>query len=294
MGAFTCSIITIGNLYSVRRDDMATIGETLRSERLRLGLNLDQVAERTKIGTRLLQAMEANDFEKLPGGVFTRSFVKQYARVLGLDEEAIGAEFKTIESRLEDLPLPSQGFRSQTEIANVVPPEASSLLAKFDPKSRSRLVSAAWLTLAIVVCVGGYYFLNHERVVAPPAPKDNPVTQATTPPPMAKAVPEEVKPASSPVGVVQVLLKASEDSWISVTADGRRQFEGILQANDSKQIAANDKVKVIAGNSGGLDIALNGKSIGPIGRSGQRRTVELTTEGAHVVRRTSPRTDPVL
>lgn len=278
---------------------MTSIGDTLRSERLRLGLDLDQVAERTKIGTRLLEAMEANDFDKLPGGVFTRSFVKQYARVLGLDEEAIGAEFKTIENRNEEFTLPLQGFRSQAEIASVVPHEENSRLSNLDPKLRSRLVSAGWVALAIVVCAGGYYFLNHERVVAPVAQKDKAATQAAVavaPAPLAQTAPVEAKPAPAPapVGVVQVLLKASADSWISVTADGRRQFEGILQANDSKQIDANDKVKVIAGNSGGLDIALNGKSIGPIGRSGQRRTIELTTEGAHVVRRTSPSTDPVL
>ena len=280
---------------------MTSIGETLRSERLRLGLDLDQVAERTKIGTRLLQAMEANDFDKLPGGVFTRSFVKQYARVLGLDEEAIGAEFKTIENRHEEMPAPARGFRSQTDIAGVVPNDGGSRISSLDPKSRSRLVSIGWVALAIVVCAGGYYFLNHDRVGAP---KDNaaiqaPVETAPQPPPspvpvQAKPATVQTKPAPAPVGVLQVLLKASEDSWISVTADGRRQFEGILQANDSKQIDANEKVNVIAGNSGGLEIALNGKSIGPIGRSGQKRTVELTPEGAHVVRRTSPPTDPVL
>ena len=274
---------------------MTSIGETLRSERLRLGLDLNQVAERTKIGTRLLQAMEANDFDKLPGGVFTRSFVKQYARVLGLDEEAIGAEFKTIENRHEESSaFPAQGFRSQMDIAGVVPQNGGSRISSLDPKSRSRLVSAGWVVLAVLVCAGSYYFLNHERVVAPVAPKESAVIQAPveTPPAAPNPPPSEAKPA--PAGVLQVLLKASEDSWISVTADGRRQFEGILLANDSKQIDANETVKVIAGNSGGLDIALNGKSIGPIGRSGQRRTVELTPEGAHVVRRMSPPTDPVL
>ncbi|MDQ6705802.1 MAG: DUF4115 domain-containing protein [Acidobacteriota bacterium] len=277
---------------------MTSIGETLRSERLRLGLDLDQVAERTKIGTRLLQAMEANDFDKLPGGVFTRSFVKQYARVLGLDEEAIGAEFKTIENRLEESPAPLKGFRSETEIPNIASDYGASRISRLDPKSRSMLVSAGWAALAISVCAGGYYFLNHERVVAPVAPKETAAIQApvetAAPPPPSPAPAVQSQPASAPSGVVQVLLKASEDSWISVTADGRRQFEGILLANDSKQIDANEKVKVIAGNSGGLEIALNGKSIGPIGRSGQRRTVELTPEGAHVVRRISPPTDPVL
>jgi len=64
---------------------MNNIGETLRRERVRQGLDFQKLSEITKISTRMLQAMEEGDLAKLPGGVFTRSFFKQYSAILGLD-----------------------------------------------------------------------------------------------------------------------------------------------------------------------------------------------------------------
>ena len=66
---------------------MTSVGETLRRERLRTGLDLHKVAEDTKISVRMLELIEADQFDKLPGGVFARSFVGQYARALGLDAD---------------------------------------------------------------------------------------------------------------------------------------------------------------------------------------------------------------
>ena len=68
---------------------MTSIGDTLRRERLRRGLDLDKVAAETKIGRHQLEAIEANQFDRLPGGVFARSFIRQYARLLELDDEEI-------------------------------------------------------------------------------------------------------------------------------------------------------------------------------------------------------------
>src|SRR5438128_780087 len=77
---------------------MTSVGETLRRERLRTGLDLHKVAEDTKISVRMLELIEADQFDKLPGGVFARSFVGQYARALGLDADEVLSEFrKTVE-----------------------------------------------------------------------------------------------------------------------------------------------------------------------------------------------------
>jgi hypothetical protein len=82
-------------------------------------------------------------------------------------------------------------------------------------------------------------------------------------------------------------LNASETSWVSITVDGKVVFSGILQPNERREINAEEKVKVIAGNAGGIDISLNGKTIEALGPKGQVRTVELTRAGAQVVSRTS-------
>ncbi len=69
---------------------MKSIGETIRRERLRQNLELGQISDELKISSRMLAAIEDEKFERLPGGVFSRSFVRQYARFLGLDADEIG------------------------------------------------------------------------------------------------------------------------------------------------------------------------------------------------------------
>ena len=66
---------------------MSSLGATFRREREARGVALEQIAEETKIGIRLLRAIENEQFDRLPGGIFNKSFVRQYARYLGLDEE---------------------------------------------------------------------------------------------------------------------------------------------------------------------------------------------------------------
>jgi hypothetical protein len=78
---------------------------------------------------------------------------------------------------------------------------------------------------------------------------------------------------------VQVILKAREASWVQITADGKNAFTGILNPNDSRAVEADALIKVTAGNAGGVEISLNGKSLDPLGHSGQVRTVRLTAEG---------------
>jgi cytoskeleton protein RodZ len=85
---------------------MAGIGETLRRERLRRNLELQQIAEELKLSTRFLDAIENERFDRLPGGVFTKSFVRQYAHLLGLDEEEMAAEAARAAGLLADAPLP--------------------------------------------------------------------------------------------------------------------------------------------------------------------------------------------
>jgi cytoskeleton protein RodZ len=71
---------------------MTSIGETLRRERERRNLQLDQVSRELKISARFLEAIEQEKFDRLPAGVFAKSFARQYARLLGLDEDEVGNE----------------------------------------------------------------------------------------------------------------------------------------------------------------------------------------------------------
>jgi cytoskeleton protein RodZ len=75
---------------------MASFGESLRREREMRGVSLEEISATTKINIRFLQALEAEDFAKIPGGLFTRSFLRAYAGYLGLDDETVLAEYQLV------------------------------------------------------------------------------------------------------------------------------------------------------------------------------------------------------
>ena len=72
---------------------MGSFGEKLRRERELRGVALDDIAGATKIGTRMLRALEEEHFEILPGGIFNKGFVRAYAKYLGLNEDEAVADY---------------------------------------------------------------------------------------------------------------------------------------------------------------------------------------------------------
>ncbi|MGC2198512.1 MAG: helix-turn-helix transcriptional regulator, partial [Terriglobales bacterium] len=72
---------------------MGSFGDRLRKEREQRSISLDDIALSTKIGTRMLRALEEEKFDQLPGGIFNKGFVRAYARHVGLDEEQAIADY---------------------------------------------------------------------------------------------------------------------------------------------------------------------------------------------------------
>src|SRR3954471_6323020 len=73
--------------------ELASFGEELRREREIRGISLKEIADATKISKRFLDAIERNDHKTLPAPVFTRGFVREYARYLGLNTEEMGNRY---------------------------------------------------------------------------------------------------------------------------------------------------------------------------------------------------------
>src|SRR5579885_1384081 len=73
---------------------MNSFGASLKKEREAKGISLQEISDHTKIGVRLLRALEEEQLDQLPGGIFDKSFLRQYARYLGLNEEHIVAEYQ--------------------------------------------------------------------------------------------------------------------------------------------------------------------------------------------------------
>lgn len=79
-----------------------SIGEKLRLEREARGIALREISEQTRISMRYLEAIEADDYRRLPGGIFNRSFIRAYAKFIGYDEhEAMEDYARTLRERGE-------------------------------------------------------------------------------------------------------------------------------------------------------------------------------------------------
>jgi cytoskeletal protein RodZ len=259
------------------------VGLTLRQERLRQGLSLEAISTQTRISQRFLRSIEAGDLASLPGILFARNFVRQFAVLLGMDPVPLLESLP--KAVIEDLPLPDAAQFSRRRVPNI---RWSAALSTF-----------LWIVLAAGTAAGAYVYFNQNHAVnQPPAVVNRPPVTQTTP--VAPPIISSESPVSPAVGPdtasqpVQVVLKARQASWVQVLADGRNAFTGILQANDSRSVAANALVKVTAGNAGGIEISLNGKPLEPLGPSGQVRTIRLTAEGPQLVVKTSQTTSAPL
>jgi cytoskeleton protein RodZ len=260
------------------------IGAKLRRERVGKGLAIDDIARDTRIAPRFLEAIETDDYSSLPGLVFTRNFVRQYALTLQLDPDPLLAE------------LPKQD-ESTAPLPNPPPRPRSSYHG--DRRLRSLVFSVAWMALAVGAGVAAYiYFETHTilpRVRSPqitaraaaPAPA---VSTAAVSTPAAPTPAPSIPPSSTTAtaGPVQVSLTASERAWVQVSVDGKTTFSGTLTPNETREVSAAEQVKILTGNAGALTISLNGKTLESLGRRGQMREVRLTAEGPQLLSKDPP------
>ena len=287
---------------------MTSIGERLRRQRLQNRLSLEKISLETKIGVRLLEAIESEQFDKLPGGVFRRSFVLQYARALGLDADEIAGELKEL-NQFDEVPIiPTKqtsaavegregfGFQLPGDLRGVGGSTLGSLIAAVGVVLGCALIYSWWQTpretqLAAKVAIASSEPPKHTE--PPPAQTAAPTPAAAPDPVPVQPPPTVPSPAAENVAPVRVGLSADEKTWISISSDGKNVFANSLEPHETKIVEASAKVRLLIGNAGGLEISLNGKPIGPIGPRGQIRIVELTPAGFQIVPRAAPAAEPL-
>jgi cytoskeleton protein RodZ len=136
---------------------MTPIGETLRRERLKRNLDLEQISRELKISTHTLEAIENEQFDHLPGAIFAKSFVKQYARILELDDAEMAAQ---VQSRFEPEPLPTFETVSKAPLGMAVKVPG---LRSGGPAWKSIFLRLAMLALIVLVTSGIYVFWQQSR-----------------------------------------------------------------------------------------------------------------------------------
>jgi cytoskeleton protein RodZ len=194
---------------------MIPVGDTLRRTRLKRNLQLEEISNELKISTRLLQAIENDQYDKLPGGVFAKSFVRQYARLLGLDEEEIAGRMEQAMGPGEDIQQVPERQKPGGGAPIQVPKVDKWETVGDKPFRWSGWGSAVVLVLVMLVCSAVYTWMQrpkapvnaqaspaaHRAVESAPAPAPSvtastpsPVEPFAAPPQVAEQKPAEQEP----------------------------------------------------------------------------------------------------
>ena len=250
--------------------ELASFGEELRREREIRGISLKEIADATKISKRFLEAIERNDHKTLPAPVFTRGFVREYARYLGLNAEEMVNRYNFAaagDDRIEKTP-------HLERLANVPPPPRK----KGIPSPYARVDRNIWITLIIVILLvgAGWFVLRYRRQHADAetaaAPARTPARRnAVTPPPQPAAPTATTTSTAAPeADVLRLTIDAVGSSWVVLDADGRNVINDELRRGFKQTFEAKEQFRFrTIGNAGGLSLTLNDHPVPPLGAEGQ-------------------------
>lgn len=259
-----------------------SLGGHLRALREAKGSSLEDMARSTRVGIRHLEALEEERLADLPSPVFVRGFIRAYCGFLREAPEEALAHYEAL-----------AGERAAAQAANA-PPRPRTTWA---PSSVVvGLVLLAILAIGLIVVNLTVKRTGGTSVAAPkiedpgpapiaaptptPAPVTPPAATPTPPPAVAQVSPPPSAPPAAPApapapatakaasGPQRLMIKAVEPTWIRVQPDEGRATEELMPAGASREWSAERRFVVTIGNAGGVELALNGKILPPLGPKG--------------------------
>lgn len=250
-----------------------SIGEELRRARELMGATLSDVENETKIRTKYLAAMENDAFDVLPGKVYVKGFLRNYARFLGLDGEALVNLYE------EQFAPRVVEEKEQEDMPNQPVPKNNK-----SPGWWKGLAAVAVVLLAFILVyrVGGSMVNQPENnltdseqfpgisdIKGEPANDHGQVPGSNEDGAKGDATGETQ-------GVDMVLQVTGGESWMQVVVDNENVFEGLVGPNNVKEFAGREKIWLKLGNAGVVKVRVNGKDYGFLDGPGQVVTRTFT------------------
>jgi cytoskeletal protein RodZ len=233
--------------------ESGSFGDWLRRQRELREISLRDIAERTKISLRYLEAMEADRFDLLPAPIFAKGFLREYARYVGLSPDDVVNHYLS-EHHPEELADPKEDTKVRSRpkaVDSGQPPVRRNW-------SWGLLLALAGLILLVLVALAAWFAdRRHEdpRNVgqAPPMSAPAPAPVAVRPATPARPTPP---PPSSPI---EVSLDFSKDCWVEAVIDGgKRRFSELRVQGEALQLDADKSIVLTLGNAGAVDVQVNG------------------------------------
>lgn len=284
----------------------AFTGNDLRMAREAKGIDLKDIFQATRITVVNLEAIEEGRFHLLPEPVYARTFIKSYARYLGIDDRPILESYDKylVSSKKPLLSGEAHDNRPASE--------------KTADSSRHTLI---WAVSALVIVLFLLYlFISRDTdaprlanlqpppaarqpIVPPPPAKDTPVPQnpaqvpaATTPAttaPAAEGEPLKTTPSSIPEKAadrppagqeppmasaekpLRLVITGIERTWLRIREDQKKSQDMMVERGDVIERSASASFSLDVGNAGGIEISFQGKPLGPIGKRGEVVRIKL-------------------
>lgn len=228
----------------------ASFGEELRLAREARGISLRQISEQTRISIRYLEAIETNEYKRLPGGIFNRSFIKAYAKQIGFDEkEAMDGYLRTA--------------REQGEAGDDVTTTPYKSHVYTDGSTRSPLVTLLLTILILAILSLGVYAVLHwyqrRETVRPNNPPKEPPANSTQ---IANSsAPATSAPALANGFHIEITARG-ESVWVSAQVDDNKKARGILLEPDKTEKfdpAERLRIQYAQVKAKALEVTINGR-----------------------------------
>jgi cytoskeletal protein RodZ len=239
----------VNHLTPTQAEQLKEIGIQLRQLRQEHSISTEEIAAKTHIQLRLLQALEEGESDQLPEPIFIQGFIRRYAEALNLDGSTLAQTFPVNE-------LPINDKTSSKEVPQLA-------FTTFQPC----LLYISTL-LVIGIASGLLYLLNRPYRVQPE------LQTANFPQPSVSPTPQ----ASQSDFPIQVRVSLNDESWLRVTEDGKIQFEGILTKGTQKTWTAQKQLIIRAGNSGAVLLSFKGQEPKTLGNPKEVKEVTFTLD----------------
>ncbi len=228
-----------------------TFGERLKRERELREVPLKEIAAATRISLKFLEALENEQWEKLPGGIFGHGFVRTIARYLGLSEEDLLSEYDMA--------------RGESSIAPQQKPEQRI-------PSPPKWIPVAGILLLILLLAGVFFagryawhaFLKHRAATKPTANVILPI--------------QDSSPTVAPPVSLELSVASSAATRVRVAADGTVAYDAVLPVGQSLHFSARDNFQVSAADSSAVLLELNGRELPPLGMPRSSGTISLSAK----------------
>ena len=246
----------------------------LRHARERLGLSLRDISDRTKIRTSILGSIERNEIDRLPPPIFTRAFVRAYARELGLDPHA----FVELQTTSQPVAAASGDLRALNAIVERRPDRYDDLSERDSSNLITTVLIVAAAGLLLVFTdpwkafspAGDAHACGHERDTRN---RVEPAVATT-----GAERPSALRPPSPPN--MRMELQPQGPCWIEATADGSRVIYRLLNAGDRYALEGYEDLVLKVGDPAALLFTIDGSKGRQIGPAGQPTTVHITRENS--------------